>query len=278
MRDPRLLACNGRVAALDLKGKVQAEKFLEGWPQQVAGGLGNLCSAPAGTLQRQLYPGEQVTVYDEHAGWSFVKARAHGYVGYIQSQKLRPPNKAPSTFYISVPISHSYGQCDMKSGATALLVMGSQLQNLQEENGFIKTQFGWVPKQHIQALNDPPSDPVAVAEQLLGVPYLWGGDSALGIDCSGLVRLSHMICAHNCPADSDLQQRALGAVLPSDAPLRRGDLVFWKGHVALMISEETLIHASAHRMSVTYEALSEAISRIALAGEGDVVLKRRMLL
>ena len=278
MRDPRLLACNGRVAAVELKGKVQAEKFVEGWPQQVAGGLGNLCSAPAGTLQRQLYPGEQVTVYDEHAGWSFVKARAHGYVGYIQSQKLRPPNKAPSTYYISVPISHSYGQSDMKSGATALLVMGSQLQNLQEENGFIKTQFGWVPKQHIQALTDPPSDPVAVAEQLLGVPYLWGGDSALGIDCSGLVRLSHMLRAHNCPADSDLQQRALGAVLPSDAPLRRGDLVFWKGHVALMISGETLIHANAHRMSVTYEALSEAISRIALAGEGDVVLKRRLLL
>jgi cell wall-associated NlpC family hydrolase len=87
-----------------------------------------------------------------------------------------------------------------------------------------------------------------------------------------------LICAHNCPADSDLQQRALGAVLPPDAPLQRGDLVFWKGHVALMISEETLIHANAHRMSVTYEALSEAISRIALAGEGDVVLKKRLLL
>ena len=155
MRDPRLLACNGRVAALDLKGKVQAERFVEGWPQQVAGGLGNLFSAPAGALQRQLYPGEQVTVYDEHAGWSFVKARAHGYVGYIQSQQLRPPNQAPSTHYISVPISHSYGQCDMKSGITALLVMGSQLQNLQEETGFIKTQFGWVPKQHVQALSDP---------------------------------------------------------------------------------------------------------------------------
>ena len=180
MRDPRLLACNGRVAALDLKGKVQAERFVEGWPQQVAGGLGNLCSAPAGALQRQLYPGEQVTVYDEHAGWSFVKARAHGYVGYIQSQQLCPPNQAPSTHYISVPISHSYGQCDMKSGVTALLVMGSQLQNLQEEIGFIKTQFGWVPKQHVQALTDPPPDPVAVAEQLLGVPYLWGGRQRIG--------------------------------------------------------------------------------------------------
>ncbi|MDA9794852.1 NlpC/P60 family protein [Paracoccaceae bacterium] len=100
----------------------------------------------------------------------------------------------------------------------------------------------------------------------------------MGIDCSGLVRLSHMICAHNCPADSDLQQRALGAVLPPNAALQRGDLVFWKGHVALMISEAKLIHANAHRMSVTYETLSEAISRIALAGEGDVILKKRLFL
>ena len=93
MRDPRLLACNGRVAALDLKGKVQAERFVEGWPQQVAGGLGNLCSAPAGALQRQLYPGEQVTVYDEHAGWSFVKARAHGYVDIYNHSNFVPQTK-----------------------------------------------------------------------------------------------------------------------------------------------------------------------------------------
>jgi cell wall-associated NlpC family hydrolase len=277
MMDPRLLACNGRVASLDLQGKVQAERFVEGWPQQVSGGLGNLCSAPAGALQRQLYPGEQVTVYDEHAGWSFVKAHAHGYVGYIKSQQLQPLSQGPSTHYISVPISHSYRHCDMKSGTTGLLVMGSQLQNLQEEAGFMKTQFGWVPKQHVKALTKPPQDPVALAKQLLGAPYLWGGDSALGIDCSGLIRLCHMICTHNCPADSDLQQRALGTILPPDAPLQRGDLIFWKGHVAMMVNQEMMIHASAHQMSVTYEPLSEVISRIALAGEGDIVLKKRLL-
>ena len=165
----------------------------------------------------------------------------------------------------------------MKSGTTGLLVMGSQLQNLQEEAGFMKTQFGWVPKQHVKALTKPPQDPVALAKQLLGAPYLWGGDSALGIDCSGLIRLCHMICTHNCPADSDLQQRALGTILPPDAPLQRGDLIFWKGHVAMMVNQEMMIHASAHQMSVTYEPLSEVISRIALAGEGDIVLKKRLL-
>ena len=277
MRDPRLLACNGRVAALELQGKVKAERFVKGWPQQVSGSLGNLCSAPAGALQRQLYPGEQLTVYEEQAGWSFIKARAHGYVGYIKSQQLQSSNQAPNTHYISVPISHSYAQSNVKSGATALLVMGSQLQTLQEETGFVNTQFGWVPKQHVKALTDPLPDPVAVAEQLLGAPYLWGGDSALGIDCSGLIRLSQMICGHNCPGDSDLQQRALGVVLPPDAQLQRGDFVFWKGHVALMVSEETLIHANAHGMSVTYEALSDAITRIALAGEGDIVVKKRLV-
>jgi cell wall-associated NlpC family hydrolase len=154
------------------------------------------------------------------------------------------------------------------------LYLNSAVQVLDADGTWAETPQGFVPATHLAPLDQPAPDPAAVAQMFLGAPYLWAGNSIAGLDCSGLVQLSMLAAGRPCPGDSDLQQ-ALGAALTEDAPLQRGDLIFWKGHVAMMLDGAVMIHATAHTMRVIAEALDAAIARILAKGEGPVTARRR---
>jgi len=162
----------------------------------------------------------------------------------------------------------------MKSGDLMHLPFGARVTVLDERQKFFETNVGFVPKKHLRPLDRPFTDPATIAQMHFGVPYLWGGDSTLGIDCSGLVAAALRACAIVCPDDSGPQKDQLG----SDATggYRRGDLLFWNGHVGMMVDSDTMIHANAHHMATVYEPIENAILRIRAQGDGDVTAHKRL--
>lgn len=269
--DRRLTPANGRVAALHLAGVVDAAQYLAGWPMSVAAPVVDVCAAPDGPRERQLLLGASVNVFEDRTGWSFVQA-ADGYVGYARSSLLGPASTP--THFVATVATHAYAQEDFKSPDLHHLPFGARVVVLDERRRFFETNVGFVPKSHLRGLDRPMGDPVTVAQLHFGVPYLWGGNSSRGIDCSGLVSTGLRACGIACPADSDMQCAELGN--PFDGAYQRGDLIFWKGHVGLMVDAETLIHANAHHMATVYEPVSKAILRIAAQGDGEVIAQRRL--
>lgn len=272
--DRRLTPANARVAAAHLRGKVDAPRYVHGTEKMVAVPLADLLSAPHGRRERQLLLGERVTMYEERAGWAFVQAEKDGYVGYLQFDQLE--ERRPATHWIIARASHLYPEPDFKSHESMSLSMGSQFRVIGETRGFWETPLGYIPKPHLAPLDKLARDPVEVAERYLGVPYLWGGNSIWGIDCSGLVQAACYGCGIPCPGDSDMQENTLGRRLADDAKLRRGDLLFWKGHVALVAGRGQILHANAYNMAVAYEDMDAAISRISAQGDGPVTCRRRL--
>lgn len=273
MRDPRLTPANGRVALLSLKGQVEAERFTAGAVRRVARPVVDLRATPGGRRVRQVLLGAALTVMEERGGWAFVQAGRDGYVGYLPAEAL---DEAPApTHMVATPATHAYAADDLKSPDLVWLPFGARLRVTDERRRFFETDLGFVPKGHLRPVDRPFSDPVTVAQLHFGVPYLWGGNSSRGIDCSGLVQESLHACGIACPGDSDLQQ-ALGVPAAEDTPPRRGDLIFWKGHVGLMVDAETMIHANVHRMAVSYEPLGRAMARIEAQGDGPVTARRRL--
>lgn len=272
--DRRLLPFNGRVAHVSLRGKVTAESYVEGSPARVVQPVADLLAAPGGARDRQLLWGEGVIVLDRADGHAFVRSDRDGYCGHVAESALGPAWRP--THWVSAPATHLYPAPDMKQREVACISLGARLQITGREGGFARCSDGlFVPAQHLREIGDWAEDPVRVAEALVGTPYLWGGNSRQGIDCSGLVQAALTACGIACPGDSD-QQQALGEALPDDAPLARGDLIFWKGHVAMAVSGTVLIHANAHRMAVTHEGIDEAIARIEAQGEGRPTARRRL--
>lgn len=273
MTDRRLTPANGRVAHVSLRGKVEAARYVEGEPARLAVPLADLCASPGGARDRQVLMGAAVLVLDRADGHAFVQAEADGYCGWLAEGALAPAR--PATHWVAALATHLYPGPSIKLRERALLSLGARVTVTGGEGMFAATPEGFIPRQHLRALGDWAEDPVAVAESLLGTPYLWGGNSRSGIDCSGLVQLAFAACGRACPADSDQQARALGH--PVDlAQVRRGDLFFWKGHVALACDASTLIHANGHSMSVAREGIKACLSRIAAAGEGGFLGLRRV--
>lgn len=271
MTDRRLTPANGRVAAMHLAGQVEAERYVAGWSAMVGAPVVDLCAGPVGARDRQLLHGAEVAVFEDQEGWSFVQA-VDGYVGYVQSGHLTDFT-APSHFVATVG-THAYTAEDFKSPDLHGLPFGARVTVLDERRKFFETNVGFIPKSHLRQLDRPFSDPATVAQLHFGVPYLWGGNSTRGIDCSGLIAAALSACGVDCPADSDLQCAGLGRSF--EGAYQRGDLVFWDGHVGMMVDAETMVHANAHHMATVYEPIERAILRIKAQGDGPVIARKRL--
>ena len=275
MSDRRLTPANGRVAARHLKGQVEVEMFVDAQAASIGQVVVDLLATPAGKRDRQLLLGAAVNVFERRDGWAFVQAKKDGYVGYVKEAALTTPQSP--THRVVTPATHAYETESFRSQDLLHLPFGAELTVADERHKFFETPQGFIPKKHLRPLTYPFSDPATVAQLFFGVPYLWGGNSTRGIDCSGLVQAACQACGHVCAGDSDMQEEGLGRPLTADDPLQRGDLIFWTGHIAMMVDPETMIHANAHHMAVVYEGLAQATLRIKAQSDGDITARRRVL-
>lgn len=230
--------------------------------------------SPDGPRDRQAIFGEQATVLSRDGGWSYVQMEKDGYVGHVASGDLTAI--AEPTHRVTAAATHSYADADLKAPDLMSLSFGSLVRVTAQANRFGQTSVGHIPMQHLTPLTGHENDPGQVASLFLGTPYLWGGNSRWGIDCSGLVQAAYLACGIACPGDSDQQEKACGEVLPDGTAFERNDLLFWKGHVALVLEPDLMIHANAHNMAVTLEPITAAIKRIAEA-DGPMTAHKRLV-
>lgn len=279
MDDPRLTPARPDLAAKYLEGKVKAARFVEGEVFEVTEAVAPLRRAPSpeAELMTQALKGERVTIYDRNdEGWAWGQLNIDGYVGWLPDYSLVKETTAP-THKVAAIRTFAFPGPSIKLPPSDSLVMGSWVEITREEGAFAITLEGqYLPRHHLMDLHDYESDFVAIAERFVGTPYLWGGKSSLGIDCSGLVQIALNAAGTGCPRDSDMQQDGLGrAFSPAEVKkLQRGDLIFWKGHVAIVRDATTIVHANAHHMATVIENTHDAIARIKAAGSDVTAIKR----
>jgi cell wall-associated NlpC family hydrolase len=274
--DPRLNAYRSDLAAAELRGKVEATRFIEGTLRRIV--------EPQAPLRREGHPeaplltealyGERVMVYEiDGEGWAWGQLVRDRYVGWLPAGALGSLG-APATHRVSALRTLGFPAPDIKRPPLAALPFGAEVAVIRQDARFATTESGlYLPAAHVAPVTAREGDFVATAERFLGTPYLWGGKTSLGIDCSGLVQVALEAAGVPCPRDSDMQAQSLGSPVAL-ANLRRGDLAFWKGHVAIVRDALTVIHANAHHMAVAIEPFAEAVARIKAAGGDDPRVRR----
>jgi cell wall-associated NlpC family hydrolase len=283
--DPRLHAYLPELADIRLRGKVAARRFVEGEMKRVTAPSTPLRRLPRSDIpiDTELLRGETVRVFSATVeGWSFVQNETDSYVGFMPTEALGEMGPEP-THRIAALRTFVYPGADMKLPPIAALSIGSRLALAGEvvtrgtSYRLIAGGEGAVAAVHVVSLDAAPeADFVAVAERFLGTPYLWGGRTAAGVDCSGLIQLSLMVAGHEVPRDTDMQRDAIGNLVAGGiaASLRRGDLVYWSGHAGILTDSDRFLHASGHHMTVVIEPLAAALARIAAVSGAPLCVRR----
>jgi cell wall-associated NlpC family hydrolase len=271
--DKRITPARADLAAASLKGKVEAARFVEGEAASVAMGRASLRAAPSrdAAQDSELLHGERVTVYERKDGWAWVQAESDAYVGYLREECLAP--SFPVELQISALMTPVFSRPDLKSPVRDMLPMTAGVNLLAREGDYLQIASGaWVHRFHVAMPEEVQPDFVAVAESFFGVPYVWGGKTFAGTDCSGLIQTALAACGIHAPRDTDMMERHF-ADTKNDA-LERGDIIFWKGHMGVMLDEERLLHANAFHMMTVIEPLAEAVARIEKAAGPITSVKR----
>lgn len=274
--DPRITPVRPDLAADHLRGQVEAPRYAQGTEQEVVVGTAQLRQEPShqAPLLTEVLCGERVLVYEvDDEGWAWGQLKSDGYVGWLPAAALLAPKGQP-THKVSALRTFIYPGPSIKLPPADALALGSRVAVVRTEGDFAVTLAGgYLYRRHLAPASAMELDYVAVAERFVETPYLWGGKTSLGIDCSGLVQVALNACGRKCPRDSDMQEATLGSVVEL-AQLRRGDLLFWKGHVAIARSSTSLIHANAFHMAVAIEPMTEAVARIKAAGSEVATVRR----
>lgn len=274
--DPRVTLARCNLATAALEGVVRADVFAEPAASRVISPCAPLrAAADAGSEQvNQLLFGETFDALETSGDFVWGQARRDGYVGFVDARQLGAEGAAP-THWVKAVRAFAFAAPSIKAPASGPLSLNALVTIVEETDALMRAEgLGWVARRHLAPIGEVLTDPAAVAECFIGAPYLWGGRDGLGVDCSGLVQQALWACGRTCPRDAD-QQARLGEGVAMGA-LARGDLVFWTGHVGMMLDGERLIHANAHHMAVAIEPLASAIQRIEDKGGGAPTAFRRL--